>query len=78
MDVGINEAGKECRIAEIDDLCAGRDGAADRLDTVVFHDDHRVGDDVVGGAVEEPRRLEDHDVGRLGHRAFGLGEERDA
>src|SRR4029078_12313253 len=70
VDVGVDEAGQQRDVAEVDDLRAGGDGDVDAGNAVAGDDDGGVGDDVVGGAVEETGGFEGDGSGLL------LGERR--
>ena len=61
MRVRVDEAGEECHVTEVDDLRAGRRGAADGLDLVAADDHYRWRDDGAAAAVDEPRGAEHGD-----------------
>src|SRR5262249_15622773 len=72
---GVDEAGEQRGVAEIDDLGVGRNGAADRLDPAVLDDHDGIARDGVGGAVEHARGLEDDGLRWLGEGGGG-GEKK--
>ena len=71
--VGVDQAGQEHPVAEVDDAGAGRHGRSDALDPVADHDDDRPFDVPAGLHVEEARGLDGHRSrrGRLGGEAGG-------
>ncbi len=73
--MGIDEAGKESGIAEIDYFGASGDAAADGLDVAVGDDDEARGDDLVGFAVEHAGGFDGG--GGLGGEGEGGEEEEE-
>ncbi len=82
VDVGVDEAGHEGAVAEVDDLCAGGVGyvLADGGDAVAGDEDLGGGEEAAGGDVEHVGGVEDDDLLRLGELGCGGdgGEEEDA
>ena len=88
MGVRVDEAGEQRDVAKVDDLRAGRhrQPAALRGDSAPLHQDHRVRDRRVRGAVEQPRRpdrghrrcLRADQGRRAGDRGEPAGEHQDA
>ena len=78
MDVGVDEAGEQSGVAEVDDLCALRmvDGCADGADAVALDEDFAGAEECAGIDLEQARGVE-HD-GR-GRRLLRVGwDERHA
>src|SRR5436309_16028978 len=65
MDMGVDKAGKQSDVAEVDDACVRRNGSvcADRRDAFPIDDNYRVACDSVGCSVEESSRLDDCRLG---------------
>ena len=64
MDVGVDQAGQQGAVAEIDDFGAGgmRDGGADFGDAVALDEDFAGRNDFAGFDFEEARGVEDDGV----------------
>jgi hypothetical protein len=59
--MGINEAGKESDVSQINNLGTGRQiPRADRADAVLFYQDYDVGDHRSCGHIEHPGCPHDH------------------
>ena len=58
VDVGVDQAGQQCRAAQVDDVRALRGGppGVDGDDGGAVDHDERIGDHGGAGAVEQPRR----------------------
>ena len=76
--MGVDEAGQERRVAEVDHRRAPRGHRQPRphgLDLAPLDDHHPVAPRAIAAAVEQPRGLEDGDGGRRGGRRL-LGSGR--
>ena len=76
MNVGVDEAGHEGLVAEVEDFCACwvRDSCADFLDAIAVDEDLTGGEKLAGGDVEQARGVEDDEVSGLGLLGERVGE----